>query len=80
MSRPKTIVRRSKKSPEVFGKRELPAAQAAFFKKVIPLIVDAENLKRERRGLTEKLHVQIALSRALRNLFRSVATPSPKLR
>jgi hypothetical protein len=54
-----------KKSAEVFGKRDLPAAQAAFFNKVIPLIVDAENQRRHSRELRKKLRVQIARSRAL---------------
>ena len=76
MTRPKTIARRSKESPEVFGKRELSTAQADFFNKVIPLIVDAENLRRQRRELTKKLHVQIAHSRALRNMLWSMAAPT----
>jgi hypothetical protein len=72
MSRRKTIDKQSEKSPEVIGKRDLPAAKAAFFNKVIPIMVDAENLKRQRMELSKKLRVQIARSKALRNMLWSL--------
>jgi hypothetical protein len=80
MSTLETIARQPQKSLKLFGKGELPVAEAALLKRVIALLFELRSLQRARSGLARTKREICSKRKELRAILTAQISHSRSIR